>query len=144
MATLPSTLSCHICDSSTDPECYSEKAAGGATLCDYKLVIGREDLCYAHEADGKLTRGCLYNAPFEVQFACSAGSDACKVCGTTGCNSDEVVPAEECYHCNGLTDSNCASMTEVSLITCPKGESQGCFRSQVGKCRAFTTYFDKA
>lgn len=132
VATVPSELSCHVCDP-TDPNCKADKSSDPSIRCDYSLVVGREDQCFLYQNEDKITRGCLQNAPFDIQWACISGTGECSLCGTSGCNSEEVELNGYCYFCDGVTDSNCAALTGVPSVYCPKGENKGCFRSQIGK-----------
>lgn len=131
--TTQSTLSCHTCDSATDPNCSLDKATSETTACGYSLVLGVVDQCYQHSDETGIRRGCLHNAPIEVKAKCDAGSEECKLCGENGCNSDAIETYGQCYSCDGTTNSNCETLTGVSSIYCPAGERQGCFRSEVGK-----------
>lgn len=128
-----SELSCHICDSTTDPNCAADQSNSQTTRCPYSLIVGLPDQCYEYDVGDKVMRGCLYNAPFEVQMSCSGTSGDCKLCSTSGCNFAEVVESELCYSCDGTSNSNCASLTNIPSIKCPAGERGGCFRSQVGE-----------
>lgn len=133
IATVPSELLCHVCDASTDPNCKKDQSNDITTLCNYNLIVGRVDQCYVYHDGEKFGRGCLHNAPFDVQLSCSLGEDECKVCTTSGCNADAIESYGECYFCDGVIDSNCANLIEVPSISCPKGDTKGCFRSQIGE-----------
>lgn len=133
VATVPSELHCHVCDSAVDADCDADKSTGVATLCDYKMVIGREDQCYTFQTGNRFMRGCLYNSVFDVQFKCMMGEPECNACGTNGCNSAKLEAPSVCYSCDGTDDPNCATLTGLVAKECPKGEKSGCFRSQVGK-----------
>lgn len=91
------------------------------------------DQCYTHKSQDKISRGCLHDAPFDVQLSCNVGGEECELCGASGCNAKEVETYGQCYFCDGITDDNCADLNGLSPIYCPKGEQKGCFRSEVGK-----------
>lgn len=133
IATVPSELMCYICDSSVDPDCVSDQSNAVSTLCNYNLVVGRADSCYVHDNGETVRRGCLNNAPLDVQMSCAGGEEACGLCGDSGCNSDAIEGYEQCYFCDGTTDSNCETMVGIESMVCPKGDHKGCFRSEVGK-----------
>lgn len=125
---------CHICDSSVDPTCLEDQSNAISTLCDYNLVVGREDQCYTYVNGDTVTRGCLHNSPLGLQVNCATGDSKCSLCGTSGCNSEGYTKESygECYFCDGTIDSNCEIMVDVPSIECPKGDRQGCFRSEIG------------
>lgn len=132
---MPSELSCHVCDSATDASCMDDQSTAMTTLCSYNLVVGRADQCYSYQDGNSMRRGCLYNSPIDVQMGCESGSEECNLCGTSGCNSKEASYGQ-CYFCDGTSDSNCETMVGVESMECPKGDSSGCFRSQVGEWNA--------
>lgn len=137
----PSTLSCHICDTTSDPSCQNDQTNAPTSYCPYSLVIGRPDECYQYYDGEKVSRGCLYNAPFEVQMSCAGSSDECQLCSTSGCNSAKVETNGICYSCDGTEDPNCESLSEFPTIMCPAGDRQGCFHSQIGKRRGEVKLF---
>lgn len=112
-----------------------DQPSGQSSVCDYSLVVGRPDQCYLHYDGEKVSRGCIYNAPFEIQSKCLGGSSECKLCTTAECNAEKVDHNGLCYFCDGTKDANCAALTGYSPIHCPAGDRKGCFRSQIGKKR---------
>lgn len=133
VATVPSELSCHTCESTPGMNCEEDKSEAVATPCNYNLVVGRVDQCYTYQSGSQFSRGCLHNSPFEVQLGCSLNNGECKLCGSNGCNSELIETHGYCYSCDGTDDPNCASLTNQTPKYCAKGEKQGCFRSQISK-----------
>lgn len=110
------------------------------------------DQCYsviaAVDGDIEVYRGCMSDLETSPgkQF-CEAQGENCSKCSLSECNSQKIETYGQCYFCDGITDPNCATLTGVEPIYCPKGdgEKEACFRAQVGKSpklsfkRAFKT-----
>lgn len=131
--TYTSELSCHVCDSTTNPNCEANQATMQSTRCGYQIGLGVVDKCYKYFDGTSLQRGCLYNAPNEIQSRCARGSADCQLCEGAGCNSAEIETNGQCYYCDGTVNNNCESLTGIATIFCPLNGRKGCFRSQIGK-----------
>lgn len=133
VATWTSSLRCYKCDSATGDSCHFDQSQSLSSRCEYDLQIGADDHCFSYFDGERALRGCIHDAPADIQAKCAAGSDECRLCETVDCNAEEIETNGQCYYCDGTVDANCETLFGHNPVYCPVGDRTGCFRSQIGE-----------
>lgn len=120
--------SCLHCDSRTDKNCLIEPELVANQTCRNYM-----DQCFTHFENNIVQRGCLSEAPTEIQTKCDAHSLSCTVCN--GDDANEIcngisVGDERCYVCDSRSDPDCVKNVNVTMSTqcgSVKDAGWGCF-----------------
>lgn len=109
-----SQLKCQVC---TEDGCE-----GNLRECKHNVILYRKDFCYsALSSGGKGLKGCLLEAPMDVQTICNpmdVHRDRCVTCQYDGCNRQLIPPLHtRCLSSAGAT-VDCRSFKSSERIGC--------------------------
>lgn len=105
---------CIECDSSVNSNCRKQTDLISEAFCS---VNSSHVGCFTNINGNSTKRGCMHDLPFIYRESSKEQTANWKSCPGKNCN--KKVEYQRCYSCNGLFDSNCATVDEsTKIVTC--------------------------
>lgn len=120
-------LSCVKCTSSSDENCETAVESFDSVECE-PIVLGYLNRCFTHTNDSIVQRGCLFEAPEEIQNNCyKSTDDSCLLCSESNCNNVKAYVGDYCYECDSSEDSNCTNNVLPYMEKKCESSRRGCY-----------------